>query len=174
MAVQRPRRNPTGFTDLIGERGVSKSDERIRAIGAVDEASAALGFARSVLQDCEHAGFLLTAQGHLSTLMASLAGYEPRELGQLPAEQVIAAALGVLEDQLKDLENQVPNPRHFVHSGSSPASGALGLARTVVRRAEREVVGLSVSQGPIAAVFLEYLNRLSLLCFLLDLAHSAR
>ena len=74
MAVQRPRRNPTGFTDLIGEQGVSKSDERIRAIGAVDEASAALGFARSVLQDCEHAGFLLTAQGHLSTLMASLAG----------------------------------------------------------------------------------------------------
>ena len=50
------RNNPVGATDLIGRSNVSKADARIEALGAVDEAAAALAFARGLTPDANTKG----------------------------------------------------------------------------------------------------------------------
>ena len=68
---------------------------------------------------------------------------------------------------MADLEAEVPMPTGFVLPGTTPASGALDLARTVVRRAERRCVTL-VREGQLSNPEVRrYLNRMSLLLFVL-------
>jgi cob(I)alamin adenosyltransferase len=62
-----------GYTGLLGEGRVSKDDLRMEALGAVDEANAALGIARSMARSPEGAGILLEIQRDLYGLMAELA-----------------------------------------------------------------------------------------------------
>jgi cob(I)alamin adenosyltransferase len=72
-----------------------------------------------------------------------------------------------LERTIDELEAQLPPLRAFVVPGDSPAGAALHLARTVVRRAERQVARL-VHQGDVSnAELVRYLNRLSSLLFVL-------
>jgi cob(I)alamin adenosyltransferase len=70
------------------------------------------------------------------------------------------------------LETQTPAINEFILPGDSLPGAALSLARTIVRRAERRVAEL-VSRGEITnEVLLPYLNRVSLVCFLLELAEN--
>ena len=63
-------------------------------------------------------------------------------------------------------------PREFIVPGENPASAAMSLARTVVRRAERRVVELFQQGGLENPHLLAYLNRLSSLCFVLELLEN--
>jgi len=63
-------------------------------------------------------------------------------------------------------------PDEFILTGDSPGAAALSLARTIVLRAERRLAGL-LDQGEIEnRVLLQYLNRLSSLCFALELLEN--
>ncbi|MFZ3070536.1 MAG: ATP:cob(I)alamin adenosyltransferase [Anaerolineaceae bacterium] len=167
----RPHNLP-GHTDLIGEEGVSKTDARIRALGAVDEASAALGLAKSLIHNTGHKQLLATCQADLSMIMAVLAGWGKADKAAETTSSTISQVLAGLENAISGLEEQIVLPTQFILSGNTPGSGALALARTIVRRAEREVVGLAQSQASIDVDILQYLNRLSTLCFLLEVAET--
>ena len=68
---------------------------------------------------------------------------------------------------MRELEAEAPMPEGFILPGSTPASAAMDLARTVVRRAERRVVAMAragLVGNPEAA---RWVNRLSLLLFVL-------
>jgi len=159
-----------GYTSLLGEENVSKLDPRLRAIGAIDEASASLSLAKAFVVD-EAAILMLTAcQEDLSLIMAGLAGWSQSDF-----QPKLAFALNDLETTLAALEKKIEKPKAFLHPGKSPAEGALDLARAVVRRAEREIVGLDQSElgAEVPEDALNYLNRLSYLCFLLLAAEAA-
>ena len=70
------------------------------------------------------------------------------------------------------MSSQVELPREFILPGDSPAGGALALARTIVRRAERRVAAMLHSGELENADLLRYLNRLSSLCFVLELVEN--
>jgi len=72
-----------------------------------------------------------------------------------------------LEQWIAPLQDEVPVPRRFIYPGTNAASAFLDLARTVVRRAERNVVALRESGCEVRAELNAYLNRLADLLFTL-------
>jgi len=74
MPSRRPLARKPGYTSLIHEENVSKADPRLRAIGAIDEASASLSLAKAFLSGEPEKAALGTCQEHLALVMAGLAG----------------------------------------------------------------------------------------------------
>ena len=72
-----------------------------------------------------------------------------------------------LETVTTELEDAVTMPEGFVLPGSTPASGALDLARAIVRRGERRALALEGLGGVANPQVLRWLNRLSLMLFVL-------
>ncbi len=160
---------PSGKTDLIGEHGVKKSDLRIRLLGALDEASASLSLAKAFCSAGNKA-YLEACQKDLSHMMGLLAALPKTPPGEL--DGVFAIQLEDLEATIEAIETTIDYPNEFIQPGHSPATGALDLARAIVRRVERELVaGFEVLQIPDESM-LQYLNRLSTLCYLLILAET--
>ncbi len=153
-----------GTTGLLGEGRVKKHHPRPEAFGAVDEAQAALGYARAHMRDRTAAEQVLKAQRDLYHVMAELAA--TREAA--PQFRVIdAQSVKWLEEQTDHYGDQLDLPREFVISGDSLSGAALDVARTIIRRAERRVVRLA-DDGQIDNPYLvRYLNRLSSLAFVL-------
>jgi cob(I)alamin adenosyltransferase len=84
-----------------------------------------------------------------------------------PFATMTAGGVDRLEGLTEELEREVTMPDQFVLPGSTPASGALDLARTVARRAERRCVTLERAGGIHNSEVKRWLNRLSLLLFVL-------
>ncbi len=90
-----------------------------------------------------------------------------------------AVSVGIDPERIRWLESQIdlvaalaPIPAEFILPGDSPAGAALSLARTIVRRAERRLAEL-IDKGELEnQVLLQYLNRLSSLCFALELLEN--
>lgn len=168
---EKRAKNPIGYTDLIGAHGVSKSDPRIQLLGAIDEASAALSLAKAFLPDYDDAEVLKNCQQNLSHLMSFTAriGTEKMQTEDLG---FFAHQLVELESVLEELRLQVEMPKRFIFPGENKATGALDMARAVIRRAERELNAGYDSLGVEAPNARQYLNRLSSLCYLLILKNS--
>ena len=75
-------KNPIGSTDLIGLSGVRTSDPRIRLNGAIDEASASLSLAKSMLKDEADRALLTNCQIDLSNLMGFVARIGTPRMGE--------------------------------------------------------------------------------------------
>jgi len=155
-------RGDDGYTDLLGGPRVAKYDLRPEALGALDEASAALGLARAHAQSEETRHALIQAQRDLYLLMADIATIEGRHAGQ---PRLTAAHVGSLERIIADLDPRVSIPKEFVAPGDSVCGAALDVARTVVRRAERALARVAHADALPGSAGLAYLNRLSSLLF---------
>jgi cob(I)alamin adenosyltransferase len=164
------RTGDEGITGLLGEGRVPKFDDRIEALGAVDEATAAMGLARSSAQAPQTAVLLLAAQRDLYKLMAEV-GATPENAEKF--RSIDESRVRWLEEQTDSLEKITEMPREFIVPGDVPASATLALARTVVRRAERRVVALFHAGQLENQYLLAYLNRLSSLLFMLELVENA-
>jgi cob(I)alamin adenosyltransferase len=166
MTTFYTRTGDDGFTGLLGEGRWSKDHPRLEAVGAVDEATAALGLARAACQEAQTAALLLAIQRDLYHLMAELAA-TPENAARF--RTIDASRVVWLEEQTDALSKQVQLPREFIIPGDSTPGAVLSLARTVVRRAERQVVSLFHQDEIENHTLLQYLNRLSSLCFILEL-----
>jgi cob(I)alamin adenosyltransferase len=158
-----------GTTGLLYGGRVPKDDPATEAYGTTDEAVAVLGLARSLCHDETLAADLLTLQRELFVVGADLAT-NPRERKKLQegVSLVTEDMVRRLEGRIDDLVAQRPLPEVFIVPGANPASAALDVARSVIRRAERHVV--SLEREPMRQVNPEvrrYLNRLSDLIFVL-------
>ncbi len=155
-----------GNTGLLGEGRVTKFDLRIEALGALDEATAVLGLARVSATAPQIEPIILEVQHDLYKLMS--------EVGATPenAEKfrfIDSARVKWLETQTDAITADMEMPGEFILPGESHSSAVLALARTIVRRAERRVVELHHAGGLGNMSLLAYLNRLSSLCFALEL-----
>ena len=152
-----------GTTDLLGER-VGKDDPRIVTLGALDETTSALGFARAVATADRTKELLIETQRDLYRIMAELAFTDDlRPAGMVLTEEPVRR----LEDVTDALTAEVPLPPAFVLPGDTVAGAALDVARAVARRAEREAVALAHAAHLVNPQVLRYLNRLSSLLFIL-------
>lgn len=158
-----------GTTNLLGEGRVAKYHVRIEAVGTLDESTAALGLARAQCRDPRSAEILLEAQRDLYKLMAEVAATTEN------AEKfrfIDAARVSWLEGQTDALSSLVEMPKEFILPGDSVAGAALSLARAIIRRAERRVVELFDADEIKNPDLQRYLNRLSSLCFVLELLEN--
>lgn len=160
------REGDDGTTGLLGDRRVPKYHPIPEAIGILDEASAALGLARATCQVSESAEVLLTVQRDLYSLMAEVAA-SPENAVQF--RKINPERIEWLETQIDQLGERILMPDEFIVPGDSLSSASLALARTVVRRAERQVVRLFYEGLLENQDLLRYLNRLSSLCFVLEI-----
>ena len=160
------RTGDDGFTGLLGEGRIPKYHLRMEAVGTVDEATAALGVARSVCREQKTRDILLATQRDLYHLMAELSA-TPQNA---PRFRVIdEGKVAWLEAQSDTIGSLVNMPREFIIPGDTPAGATLDLARAIVRRAERLLAQLLHNQEIENPELLRYLNRLSSLCFVLEL-----
>ncbi len=163
------RTGDEGYTGLLGEGRLRKFDDRIEALGVLDEATAALGLARSACKAPQTGALILAAQRDLYLLMAEV-GATPENAPRF--RKIDAARVKWLETQTDLLADTVTMPHEFIIPGENLSSAALSLARTVVRRAERQIVALFHGEELENIHLLAYLNRLSSLCFVLELVEN--
>ncbi len=147
-----------GETGLLGGERVSKDHLRIRAYGTLDELNAAVGLGISAAATpAEWATRLCRVQGEIFQLGAELA--TPR--GKATAAAVIdTSEVDRLEQEIDIMEKGMTPLRSFILPGGTLASAHLHLARTICRRAERELVVLHRAESQ-RAVVMQYVNRLS-------------
>jgi cob(I)alamin adenosyltransferase len=148
-----------GTTGLYFGGRVRKDSIRIELNGAIDEAQAAIGAARTEFDPGSEANELLSQVEHeLYVLMAEVAT-APKNRHKLVAGSSLVTdeMVSRLEQQIDDLTRRFDMPTDFVIPGENRRSAALDFARTIVRRAERVLVSLSTERSAAG----RYLNRLS-------------
>ena len=151
-----------GETSLGDNTRVRKDAPRIEAIGAVDEANAAIGLLR-LHTEGEDDTLLARVQNGLFDLGADLC--VPGEGGE--RLRIGAAHVAALDAATATANADLPPLASFVLPGGTPGAAAAHLARTVARRAERAVVRLAAEEA-VNAEAVRYLNRLSDLLFVLS------
>lgn len=153
------RKGDDGTTGLFYGGRVRKDSIRPAAYGAVDEAQASIGAARA---ECERGsvvdGILIGLERDLWVLMAELAT-EPENRPKLVAgEQLVTEDMVTgLEFLIDDVAARFDMPKDFVVPGQTRTAALLDVARTVVRRAERDCLPAASDGSHVIA----YLNRLS-------------
>jgi cob(I)alamin adenosyltransferase len=153
-----------GKTSLGTGKRVLKHDPRVSAYGTVDEANAILGVARlNVGPEIDR--MLERVQNDLFDVGADLCTPE-QEDPPYPPLRVTGPQVDWVEQQIDAINQGLQPLKSFVLPGGSPGSAYLHMARTIARRAEREVTLLMESE-PVNAEALRYLNRLSDLLFVL-------
>lgn len=153
----------SGMTGVLGPERLPKEDPRIEALGAVDEASSALGLARAWCDGPFVYEVLLRMQRQLYALMAELATTTTH--ADAIGMRIVADDVTWLERTQEDLLTHVRIPGYFILPGDTKAGATLDFARATVRRAERAISRL-FHNGDIAnGEALRYLNRLSDLLF---------
>jgi cob(I)alamin adenosyltransferase len=163
------RTGDDGKTGQLGEGRLPKYHPRMETVGTLDEASAALGLARACCKS-EQTGFMIIEiQRDLYALMAEVsATSENAQKFHILGETRVLW----LETQIETISTLTPVPTEFILPGDSLAGAAFSLSRTVVRRAERRVAELLDKKELVNSVLLQYLNRLSSLCFVLELLEN--
>ena len=162
------RSGDAGTTRLGDGTLVGKASLRVRAYGAVDEATCSVGFARCAVTDASLDEVLRFAQQRLLNCSSALATPD------VSAEALVTQAdVAALERAIDRIEGMVGGFRGFVLPSGCEAATRLHVARTVVRRAERDAVALADEPGAVVdAVVLAFLNRLSDLLFAAARAQS--
>lgn len=157
------RKGDEGYTDLLGDR-VPKYHLRPETYGTIDEATSFIGLARAMATSERTRRILIEIQRELYLLMAELA-FAP-DMKQ-KRYHITTGHVKRIETETDQLSDEVELPPHFVLPGDTVPGGALDVARTVVRRAERLAVRLSHEGEVDNPEVLAYLNRLSSLLFIL-------
>jgi cob(I)alamin adenosyltransferase len=153
------RTGDTGSTGLADGTRLGKDHARIAALGSVDELNSQLGvlLAESLAPDIR--AVLLQIQNDLFDLGGALA---------LPTQDMfISSKVAWLDEQIAHYNADLPPLREFILPGGSRAGALCHVARTVARRAERDLVVLSQGEA-VPQHALPYLNRLSDLLFVLS------
>lgn len=145
-----------GETSLGGGARIAKHDIRVRAYGTADEANAVIGLARSHTEGDADA-MLARIQNDLFDLGADLCRPEGGEGDVL---RITPAQVQRLEDEIDQMNAQLPPLTSFILPGGTEAGAWLHLARTIVRRCERLIVELADAE-PVNADAIKYANRLS-------------
>jgi len=158
VSIVSTRTGDDGTTGLGDKRRVPKDAPRIAALGDVDELNSAIGLWR--------------AQG-LPEDVDVLLDHVQQDLFDLGGEVCIPDTQALAPGQVERLDQALAhyNARlgpltEFILPGGCPAAAHAHMVRTITRRAERSLVTLARHETVNPPV-LQYLNRLSDLCFVL-------
>ncbi len=153
------RMGDDGTTSLGGGQRVPKDHPRVRAYGTVDELNSQIGLAIALGVGARLSGVLAPIQNQLFNVGSDLCFLE-EDKQKFALPQIEPRHIEALENVIDEL-NEILGPlQNFILPGGSPGAAALHVARTLCRRAEREVLTLVMSEK-IGELVLPYLNRLS-------------
>ena len=163
-----------GETSLVNGSRVGKAHPRVAIYGTIDEANSAIGIVRSEMKRCESSGMLHTRLEEADRML----GIIQQELFDVGAEcacppggvpeqmAIIGADAGKrLVDEMDYMLEDLEPLSSFILPTGSPVVAHLHMARTIVRRAEREACAL---REEVRNEVISYLNRLSDHCFVLS------
>ncbi|MFW9777783.1 MAG: cob(I)yrinic acid a,c-diamide adenosyltransferase [Candidatus Heimdallarchaeota archaeon] len=161
------RRGDKGFTSLLTGERVSKTDPRIITLGVLDELSAIIGVTKSFSSDLIVLG-LREIQEDIFRMAAEIGSLNLKGVANLRTStqprtkfsRLEQHSVEHLENKIDELSEKLPTLRNFLLPGGAEASAFLHLARTVCRRAESELVRLSLITD-LNLVLIQYVNRLS-------------
>lgn len=154
------RKGDEGMTDTFDGRRVSKDSLDIELVGVLDETNSAIGFAKSLVAAGQYE-FRDTLHYRQKDIMALMGACSSP--GSLAA--VAQRLMPVLDGEVAALDSQTEGMTGFVVPGSTPPEGALHVARTVCRRAERLAVR-KAGEDDRYQPLVRCLNRLSDVLFL--------
>ena len=160
-----------GKTGLIGGR-TDKDDIRVETYGTIDEVNSFIGKAVTELDPTIFADILAdleTIQHELFDCGGDLANVSNKRIYKMTDEPIEA-----MEKRIDVLVEEGPVLERFILPGGAPAAATLHIARTVARRAERQMVTLMKAEEDVPAVVQRYLNRLSDYLFAAARAVNAR
>jgi len=155
-----------GITGLVDGSRVPKNHPRIEAYGTVDELNAIIGIIRTFLteyntdsslkmiDDC-----LYRIQNDLFNVGADLA--TPKDTRWEGMALITEKSVEALEEQIDILNDDLPPLKEFILPGGGKVGAFFHQARTVARRAERDIISLMHSDETIEVLPMTYLNRLS-------------
>ncbi|MBK3495670.1 cob(I)yrinic acid a,c-diamide adenosyltransferase [Viridibacillus sp. YIM B01967] len=154
------RTGDKGKTSIIGAR-VDKDNQRVETYGTIDELNSFIGKAmteldpvifQDILEDLE------SMQNELFDCGGDLANVMKERHYKMTEEPI-----QVMEKRIDVLMDEPPLLERFILPGGSPAAATLHIARTITRRAERQMVTLlkETEEGDVPLVVQRYLNRLS-------------
>ena len=153
------RTGDDGSTGLGDGSRIAKDSARVTAYGTVDEANSAIGLVLACDIAADIGELLTTIQHQLFDLGGELC---------IPGHAAIHDAdVAALEQALDGYNDPLPPLKDFILPGGGEAAARCHLARTIVRRAERETVTLSRHET-VRPEAIRYLNRLSDLLFVLS------
>lgn len=152
-----------GMTKLVDGSCVEKFNPRVEAYGCVDELNSQIGVLISQLHHQPHlAQHLETIQNHLFAVGSLLATADAAVFAKMP--QITNTHIELLEQWIDLYTLPLPELRHFILPGGTPAAALLHVCRTACRRAERRTSELH-AENEVYSPVLIYLNRLSDLFF---------
>ncbi len=163
------RKGDDGSTGLLYGGRVGKDSPGPDAYGAVDEAVSMLGLARAEAErGSELDELLVRLQRELFVVGAELATEPANRVKLEPGvSRTTEAMVSALEPLIDDITARYEAPTEFVLPGENRIAAALDVARTVVRRAERQAVGAAREGWLPDSQVVPYLNRLADLVYTL-------
>jgi cob(I)alamin adenosyltransferase len=154
-----------GTTGLLGGTRVSKSDIRIEAYGNVDELNSWIGLLRDLPVNDKRQDLLTKIQDRLFVIGSWLAMEGIDNIYNIP--EIKEADIKLLENEMDSMDELLPALKNFVLPGGDTSVSYAHIARTVCRRAERQVIRLA-EVATISEIVIKYLNRLSDFLFVLS------
>ncbi len=154
----------TGLTSLVGGARVSKSHAQLQACGSVDELNSWIGLLAEYTIISKHQPTLRIIQNMLFTIGANVMKEYGKHIEKVPI--LLESDIELLENEIDSMDVLLEPMRTFILPGGHKEVAFAHIARTVCRRAERDLVILSENGFEIPLV-IKYMNRLSDYLFVL-------
>ncbi len=154
------RTGDQGTTRLANGEEISKDSDRVNAYGEIDELNSVIGVIIAGKLSQVVSDLLSDIQHHLFDVGGELAS--AGMIKEMVSEDMITG----LENEIDNLNTDLPALEEFILPGGTSAAADLHLARTVCRRAERSIISLSQTEK-VAPEIIKYVNRLSDLLFVM-------
>ena len=161
------KKGDKGKTQLLGGSMVDKDHAKLECYGTIDELNSFIGNVYDQELNSFHKENLLKIQNQLFNLGSNISFDGEKNKIKLPNIKI--ENIKMLENRIDKMEENLPKLKSFILPSGHPAASKCHIARTVCRRAERNLVRLSKTTK-IDMLHLQYLNRLSDYLFVLSRA----
>ena len=158
------KKGDKGKTQLLGGSMVDKNHIKLECYGAIDELNAFIGNIYDQEINASHKENLLKIQNQLFNLGSRIAFDGKKDKIKLP--NVTEKNIEIMERAIDKMDASLPMLKNFILPSGLPTVSKCHIARTICRRAERNLVALGKEQE-IDRLHLPYLNRLSDYLFVL-------
>ena len=158
------KKGDKGKTQLLGGSIVDKNHIKLECYGAIDELNSFIGNICDQEIRVFHKEILFNIQNQLFNLGSIISFDGGKDKIQLP--NITTQNIKMLEKAIDKMEEELPMLKAFILPSGHPSASKCHIARTVCRRAERNLVALS-QEEQIDNLYIQYLNRLSDYLFVL-------
>jgi cob(I)alamin adenosyltransferase len=168
------KKGDDGTTGLLYGGRVAKDDVRTNVYGTLDETVSALGLARAGGLVPKVEEIVIRIQREMFVVGAQLATSEDNQSKLQEGVSKVTPHMALqAEQEIDELIGEHPLPNEFILPGETMGSAGLDVARSTVRRAERQAVAMDRQDFVPDPEILRYLNRVSDLLFVLARYHEA-